>query len=87
MRQRLAAGLLRKIGLTETIATSANHYVSIATRLAKECQDPLHRNARRESIKSAAPRMDNDISVVRAFEKTLIDAFTEFRFLPATGVQ
>jgi predicted O-linked N-acetylglucosamine transferase (SPINDLY family) len=73
MRQRLAAGLLRKIGLTETIANTSDQYVTIAIRLAEECRDPAQRNARRQSIISAAPRMDNDISVVRAFESILID--------------
>jgi len=77
MRQRLAAGLLRKIGITETIATSADHYWTIATRLAEECRDSSRRSARRQSIISRAPRADNDIGVVRAFEKSLIDAFAE----------
>jgi len=74
MRQRLAAGLLRKIGLTATIATSTDQYVQIAAGLATECQDASHRNAQRQAIRSAAPRVDNDVRVVRAFEKTLIDA-------------
>jgi predicted O-linked N-acetylglucosamine transferase (SPINDLY family) len=77
MRQRLAAGLLRKIGLTDTIATSADNYVNLATSLAEECRDSNLRDARRHSIKSAAPRMNNDVSVVRAFEKSLIDTFAE----------
>jgi len=77
MRQRLAAGLLRKIGVTDTIAASANDYVAIAVRLAAECRDPEHRDARRRSLRAAAPLADNDISVVRMFEQSLIEALAE----------
>ena len=45
MRQRLASGLLQN-GLTETIGTSKDHYVTIATLLAEECQDLSGREAR-----------------------------------------
>jgi predicted O-linked N-acetylglucosamine transferase (SPINDLY family) len=79
MRQRLAAGLLRKIGLTETIATSGDQYVSIAARMATACRDPTRRNSLRETVKSAARGADNNVSVVRAFEKTLIDALENVR--------
>ena len=77
MRQRLAAGLLRKIGMTDTIATSADEYVAIAKRLAAECRDPDRRDARRRALKDAAPLADNDIGVVRAFERNLIEALAE----------
>jgi protein O-GlcNAc transferase len=77
MRQRLAAGLLRKIGVTDTIAVSADDYVAIAVRLAAECRDPEHRDARRRSLRAAAPLADNDISVVRMFEQSLIEALAE----------
>jgi len=73
MRQRLAAGLLRKIEQTETIAQTEEEYIEIAGRLAKECRDPDLRAKRRAAIKAAAPKADHDVSVVRAFEKTLID--------------
>ncbi|MGB8076877.1 MAG: tetratricopeptide repeat protein, partial [Gallionella sp.] len=77
MRQRLAAGLLRKTGITETIAASKEHYVAIATRLAAECRDPLRRDNRRNALKAAAPRVDHDVNVVRAFEQNMIDALAE----------
>ncbi|MEO8343209.1 MAG: tetratricopeptide repeat protein [Gallionella sp.] len=77
MRQRLAAGLLRKIGVTDTIAACADDYVSIAVRLAAECRDAEHRDARRRSLRAAAPLADHDISVVRVFEQNLIDALAE----------
>jgi len=75
MRQRLASGLLRKIGMTDTIAVTVDHYVTIAAHLARESQDPELRNARRQAIKALAPQVDGDSSVVRAFEKHLLDAF------------
>ncbi|MDO8264225.1 MAG: tetratricopeptide repeat protein [Gallionella sp.] len=77
MRQRLAAGLLRKIGMTDTIAASVDEYVAIAKRLAAECRDPDRRDARRRALKAAAPLADNDVSVVRAFERNLIEALAE----------
>ena len=77
MRQRLAAGLLRKIGMTETIATSKDDYVEITTRMAAECRDPFLRDARRNALKTAAPQADHDVSVVRAFEQSVIDGLAE----------
>ncbi len=77
MRQRLAAGLLRRIGMTDTIAASKAEYVAIAARLAAECRDPVRRAARRDELKAAAPRADHDVSVVRAFEQSVIDALAE----------
>ena len=77
MRQRLAAGLLRKIGMTDTIASSADDYVAIAVRLAAKCRNQEHRDALRRALKNAAPLADNDISIVRAFERNMIGALAE----------
>lgn len=77
MRQRLAAGLLRKIGITDTIASSREDYVKLAVKLAEECRDPISRQARRDALKVAAPKADNDISVVRAFEQMVTNTLTE----------
>ncbi|QFY44713.1 tetratricopeptide repeat protein [Candidatus Methylospira mobilis] len=74
MRQRLAAGLLRQTGMTDTIAASTKEYLDIAMRLAGECRDPVARTARRRALMNAAPRADNDVSVVRAFEQAINDA-------------
>ncbi len=79
MRQRLAAGLLRKIGITDTIASSREEYVQLATKLAGECRNPIQRSARRHALKTAAPKADNDVSVVRAFEQHVIEALAERR--------
>jgi protein O-GlcNAc transferase len=77
MRQRLAAGLLRKIGMIDTIAASTDDYVAIAASLAAECRDPISRDVRRRALKAAAPLADNNVSVVRAFEQHIIDALSE----------
>lgn len=77
MRQRLAAGLLRKIGMTDTIAASVDDYIAIAARLAAECRDTDRRDARRRALKAAAPLADNDVRVVRAFERSLIETLAE----------
>jgi len=77
MRQRLAAGLLRKIGIIDTIASSREKYVQLAAKLAEECCNPIVRNARRQLLKTAAPKADNDVSVVRAFEQSVIEALAE----------
>jgi tetratricopeptide (TPR) repeat protein len=74
MRQRLAAGLLRKIGITDTIANSREQYVQLAVKLADESRDPIRRTTRRQALKTAAPKADNDVSVVRAFEQNVINA-------------
>jgi protein O-GlcNAc transferase len=77
MRRRLAAGLLRRIGITDTIAASSDEYVAIVKKLAAECRDPVQRKARRHALKIASVLADNDVSVVRAFEHSLIDALAE----------
>ncbi len=77
MRNRLAAAVLRRMGVTETIAGSAEEYVSIVLELAR---DPERRKALRERIRSRYPLVCGDLSVVRAFE-----AFVEGA-AKATGV-
>jgi protein O-GlcNAc transferase len=77
LRQRQTAGLLRQTGLGETIASSRDGYVEIAARLAEECRDPVKRAARREVVRNVAAKLDNDLCVVRAFEKTLIEALRD----------
>lgn len=79
MRQRLAAGLLRKINVTDTIAASVEEYVAIAVRMAEECSNPTGRHIRRQSIKTAATQSDYDINVVRVFEKNVVDALDDRR--------
>jgi predicted O-linked N-acetylglucosamine transferase (SPINDLY family) len=73
LRQRLAAGLLRQIGMTDGIAASADQYVQIAVRRAEESRDSQQRSARRESIRRAATQADGNRAAVSAFENALID--------------
>jgi predicted O-linked N-acetylglucosamine transferase (SPINDLY family) len=74
LRQRLAAALLRQIGITDGIALSRDQYVQIAVRWALECRRPDQRAARRDAICRAAPKADGNRSAVNALEQTLIDA-------------
>jgi protein O-GlcNAc transferase len=74
LRQRLAAGLLRQIGMTDGIASSADQYVQIAALLALESRDRGQRDARRESIRRAATQADGNRAAVSGFERALIDA-------------
>jgi predicted O-linked N-acetylglucosamine transferase (SPINDLY family) len=74
LRQRLAAGLLRQIGITDGIAMTGDQYVQIAIRWAQECRQSDLWAARREGIRRAAAMADGNRSAVRAFEKVLLDA-------------
>jgi len=77
LRQRQTAGLLRQIGITDTIATSRDDYVEIAVRLAQECREPAKKTARRATIRRAAPKLDGNVAAVKAFEQTLLEALQE----------
>lgn len=77
LRQRLAAGLLRKMGITDTIASSADEYVALAVRLAQEAGTAEKRDARRAALKAAAPAADGDTGAVRAFEQAILQALAE----------
>ena len=74
LRQRLAAGLLRQIGRTDGIASSADQYVQIATLRAQESCDSGQQAVRRESMRRAASQADGNRAAVSAFEQALIDA-------------
>jgi protein O-GlcNAc transferase len=77
MRQRLAAGLLHRIGVDDTVCASEEDYVGMAVRLAQQCRDPQQQNAwddRRTRLKAAAALADNDTQVVRAFEQSIAGA-------------
>jgi predicted O-linked N-acetylglucosamine transferase (SPINDLY family) len=74
LRQRLAAGLLRQIGITDGIALSGDQYVQIAIRWTQECKQSDLWAARRERIRRAAAMADGNHSAVRAFEQVLLSA-------------
>ena len=71
LRQRLAAGLLRRIGRDDTIAATEEDYVAQVAVLAEEARDPARRDARRAAIRAAAPRADGDAAPIRALEEAL----------------
>ncbi len=84
LRQRLAAGLLRQIGMTDGIASSADQYVQLAVLRAEECRDCGQRSLRRASIRGAAIQADGNRAALAAFEQALIDAL-KTRGLAARG--
>jgi protein O-GlcNAc transferase len=73
-RQRLAAGLLRQIGLIDGIASSRDRYVEIAVDWAQECRRPGGLAERRETLRRAAPKADGNRAAVTAFEHMLTAA-------------
>jgi len=74
LRQRLAAGLLRQIGIAEGIAGSRDEYVETAALLAGRCRDPAARATQRTSISAAAIKADGNLEAVRATERALMAA-------------
>jgi protein O-GlcNAc transferase len=74
LRQRLAAGLLRQIAITDGIATTDDQYVQIAIHWAQECRQSDLWASRREGIRRAAPMADGNRSAVRAFEQVLLNS-------------
>jgi predicted O-linked N-acetylglucosamine transferase (SPINDLY family) len=78
LRQRLAAGLLRRIGCAETVAQTTEAYLAIVARLLDERrQRPADFAARRAALQAAAPQACNDERVIRAMENTMIDYLAE----------
>lgn len=69
MRQRLAAGLLRKVGMSDGVVNSMDAYIAKAVALAQEPSEA--HQARRHALAAAAPLADHDVAVVRAFEREL----------------
>jgi predicted O-linked N-acetylglucosamine transferase (SPINDLY family) len=70
MRQRLAAGLLRRIGITATIASNSDDYVLQAAALAS---DPELRVTLRDCLKKASEYTDENTDVVHAFESLILN--------------
>jgi protein O-GlcNAc transferase len=72
-RQRLAAGLLRQIGITDGIASSHEEYINIAVSWARECRGGDRLAQRREAIRQAAAKADGNLSAVTAFENAMLE--------------
>ncbi|OGT79456.1 MAG: hypothetical protein A3H91_05815 [Gammaproteobacteria bacterium RIFCSPLOWO2_02_FULL_61_13] len=72
LRNRLAAAILRRIDVTETIAADLDQYVELVARLA---QEPTWRAELRRRILEHLPRAYEDKSVIQFLE----DFLGEFR--------
>jgi len=75
LRQRLAAGLLRQVGVTDGIAMSREQYVATAVDWANECREAKRLIVRRDELRRAAPRADGNRAAILAFEDKLREAF------------
>ena len=73
LRNRLAAAILRRIDVTETIAADLDQYVELVARLA---HDQAWRAALRSRILKGLPRAYDDVSVIRFLEEFLADCGT-----------
>lgn len=69
MRGRLAAGLLKRIGLSELVATSDHEYIELAIKLVK---DKEYRSAIKTKMIEMRPLLYEDTSVIRALESFLV---------------
>lgn len=69
LRGRLAAGILRRMGLDELVAPSDSAYVELAVALAK---DPARRRELRERLRLGSERLLEDDAPVRALESFML---------------
>ena len=77
LRQTLAAGLLRQIGVTDGITTTEEEYLATAVRWAGECRDTHRWTQRRVELRAAATRADGNRDAVTALEHQLWQALRE----------
>jgi protein O-GlcNAc transferase len=73
MRQRLAAGLLRQMGMTDGIAVSRDEYVNAAVRSAEECRTN-ERARNREAMRQAARNADGNTRAIDAWAQAIAEA-------------
>lgn len=66
MRSRHSYGILKMLGVTETIANSEREYIQIAVKLG---QDQTYNQTIREKIKVRLDRLYHDLECVKALEK------------------
>lgn len=69
MRGRFAAGILKRLGVTELIATSAEEFVALAKRIVRQ---PEYRQTLVDRIASGREILFNDAAAVRAMEDFLV---------------
>ena len=71
LRQRLAAGLLRQVGLPDGITASPEQYLTAAVGWSNECRNPERWAERRAELRRAAPLADGNRSAIEAFAERL----------------
>lgn len=69
MRGRLASGILKRMGLEELIANTADEYVNLAVKLAQDSEYRLNIHQRIETSRLV---LFNDVAPVRALEDFLV---------------
>jgi len=74
LRQRLASGLLRQMGVRDGIVSSPQSYVATATQWAQDARRPDSWMERREALRRAAPTADRNVAAIAVLEETLIEA-------------
>jgi len=85
LRQRLAAGLLRQIGIVDGVTSSRDQYVETAVRWAQERWQTGPWAARREAIRRAAARADGNRASVSAFGNSVLEALHQSRSRIVSG--
>jgi predicted O-linked N-acetylglucosamine transferase (SPINDLY family) len=70
LRGRLASGIMKRIGLGELVAGDDDAYAAVAARLLRE---PSWRQDVRRRMRAAAPALVDDVGVVRALERVLLE--------------
>ena len=71
LRGRLASGILKRMGLQELVASSADEYVAVATRLARDSE---YRKSTRQRIEAVRQILFDDDAPIRALETFLAQA-------------
>ena len=82
MRACVSAGMLKLIGVEDTIAEDSESFVEIAVRLGNE---PEWRKSISDKIRSGRRQLETDMSCMRAMEDFLEQAVNEAAGTPQTG--
>jgi predicted O-linked N-acetylglucosamine transferase (SPINDLY family)/tetratricopeptide (TPR) repeat protein len=79
MRGRVSYGMLRMIGVEDTVAKNVDDYIAIAIRLGR---DPEFRAQIRAKVAANRHKLYNDETCVRGLEKFLVEAVARARTGP-----
>ena len=72
LRGRLASGILRRMGMTELIASNEEEYINLVVRLV---EDRAYREAIKEKMIANRSVLFDDLTPIRALEEFLIERF------------